>query len=225
MVDLISTVTLQLQQKEEYQNNSSYDEVIDNKRNFYQDNYSKRMSELIESMLYKTKGGTSFLDLYDRNKFFNNLNNTEDNFGNSSPPVIFHYFFSIYQESDNLFRIVNDGEPFISGSKATANNFIEGLVDFFKREYSDYPIFVKEGDNEVWLLLPDEELLKELTHKYIKYNANETMNILKQKYSSYRKPGRTAFITIDYNILNDPLYIFLVENEYCEPITRFTYKA
>ena len=51
------------------------------------------------------------------------------------------------------------------------------------------------------------------------------MNILKQKYSSYRKPGRSAFITIDYNILNDPLYIFLVENKYCEPITQFTYKA
>ena len=133
MVDLISMVTLQVQQKEEYQNDCSYNEVIDNKSNSYQDNYSKRMTELIEAMLYKTKGGTSFLDLYDRNKFFNNLNNTEDNFGSSSPPVFFYHLFSIYQESDNLFRIVNDGEGFICSNTSTANNFNEGLVDFFQK--------------------------------------------------------------------------------------------
>lgn len=194
MVDLISTAVLQSLQ--EYQ--TKEENIYDNE--YYDDYYYEYWNERIQNYLNHNTDS----NLLNRNYFFNTFDNIEFTISNNSGAKDpFYNFFSIYQEEENVFRIVNDKDPLSRG----VDHYCK-LIELLESEFSDYPMILTRTNDGVLLELPDEQLVVKTLQNYLNLeNVKLIINQILQKYKRYIKPGKgRSFVTLDENFIYDPLF-------------------
>ena len=194
MVDLISTAVLQTLQEQQNEKENIYD------YEYYDDYYYEYWNERIQNYLNHNTDS----NLLNRNYFFNTLDNIEFLISNISRAMgYFSNLFSIYQEKKNVFRIVNDKDPFLSRVDP-----YEQLIELLESEFNDYPMILTRTNDGILLELPDEQLVVKMLQNYSKSeNVKLIINQILQKYKRYIKPGKgRTFVTLDENFIYDPLF-------------------
>ena len=194
MVDLISTSMLQSLQEQQNEKENSYD------YEYYDDYYYEYWNERIQNYL----NHNTDINSLNRTYFFNTLDNIEfliSNISGAKDPFYSH--FSIYKEKKNVFRIVNDKNPFLSRVDP-----YEQLIESLESEFNDYPMILTRTNDGVLLELPDEQLVTKTLQNYSKSeNVTLIINQILQKYKRYIKPGKgRSFVTLDTNFWYDPLF-------------------